>query len=122
LNYSYREEFVSEGVIACCSKILNFDENITTNAFGYFTRICFYSFVEVIEVEHKESYVKAKSYLNVIDEYGDAFEKSDLEGEHDIENEFIPYFDVDDFERKQEDRRQRSKKKKVVENEENLFQ
>lgn len=122
LNYSYREEFVSEGAMACCNKILNFDPSITTNAFGYFTRICFYSFVEVIESEHKEAYVKAKSYYNSIEENGNPFETGELDGDHDIESDFIPYFDVQQYEKKQDDRRSKSKKTKVTVEAGNLFE
>ena len=122
LNYSYREEFVSEGLIACCAKILNFDPEITNNAFGYFTKLCFYAFVEVIEQEHKEAYVKAKSYYNAIEENGNPFETGELDGDHEVENDFIPYFDVQEYERKREEKRAKTKKAKTDDQNGNLFE
>ena len=111
VNYSYREDMVAEGALACCAKILNFDTDITTNAFGYFSRIVWYAFLEVIDDEKTKAYVKAKSYYNMIDEHGNPFEYED-EDEHDIQNDFIPYFDVEEFERKDKEKRAKIKDKK----------
>ncbi len=111
MNYSYRDEMVSEGILVCCAKIHNFNPDITRNAFGYFSQLCWYAFLEVIDLEHKEAYAKAKSYYNMIDEHGNPFEYEDMD-EHDIQNDFIPYFDVEEFERKDRDKRNKIKAKR----------
>ncbi len=111
-NYTYKEEMISEALITCCSKICNFNPEITQNAFAYFTQLCWYDFIAYIMYEKNEAYVKAKSYFNAIEEYGNVFKCQD--DEHDISSDFIPYFDVEEFERKDKERRDKNKKKKEI--------
>lgn len=111
-NYTYKEEMISEALITCCSKICNFNPEITQNAFAYFTQLCWYDFIAYIGYEKKEAYVKAKSFYNVIEEYGNVFKFED--DDHDISNDFIPYFDVEEFEKKDKDRRDKIKKKQEI--------
>jgi hypothetical protein len=122
VNYSYRSEFISEAMIVCCSKITNFDPTITKNAFAYFTQLCWYSFIGVINEEKKEAYVKAKSFYNAIEENGNPFEAGEVEEEHDIQSDFIPYFDVVEFERKDSERRAKNRKKQDIGTIENMME
>jgi hypothetical protein len=111
-NYTYKEEMISEALITCCSKICNFNPEITQNAFAYFTQLCWYDFISYIVYEKKEAYVKAKSFYNAIEEYGNVFKFEDED--HDISNDFIPYFDIEDFEKKDREKREKVKRKQEV--------
>lgn len=104
VRYSYREDMVSEALIVCCRKVTNFDPAVAPNAFGYFNRICWRAFIAYMAEEKKEAYVKAKTYYNMIDEHGNPFEGLE-EDEHELTLDFIPYFDVEEFEKKDADRR-----------------
>lgn len=64
MNYPFRSELISDGVIACISKIDKFNPNVTSNPFSYFTQICYYAFLERISFEKKQTYIKFKSTIN----------------------------------------------------------
>ena len=115
-RYSFREDMVSEAVISCCSKVLKYDATASPYAFTYFSRICFHVFLDVIYREKKESYVKAKLFAQNPDD-GFESDESELGGDHTGDNigqDFIPYFDVNDFEQKIEVKKQEAKAKKVA--------
>jgi hypothetical protein len=60
INYSTREDFVSAAVLTCIKYIENFNPKISKNAFAYFTQICWFSNIQYIQKEKKQSYVKNK--------------------------------------------------------------
>lgn len=64
VNYSYREEMISDGVENCICYIDNFDPLKSTNPFAYFTQIIYYAFLRRILKEKKQLYIKHKSLEN----------------------------------------------------------
>jgi hypothetical protein len=112
-NYTYKEEMISEAMVTCCAKICHFNPNVTQNAFAYFSQVCWYDFISYIDYEKKEAYVKAKSFYNAIEENGSLYEEME-DDEHDITSEFIPYFDVAEFEKKDKEKRDKLKKKQEI--------
>ncbi len=64
VNYSYREEMISDGVENCICYIDNFDPLKSTNPFAYFTQIIYYAFLIRILKEKKQLYIKHKSFEN----------------------------------------------------------
>lgn len=64
VNYSYREEMVSDGIENCISYIDNFDPEKSHNPFAYFTQIIYYAFLRRIQKEKKQLYIKHKSFEN----------------------------------------------------------
>ena len=64
INYSYREEMISDGVENCICYIDNFDPLKSTNPFAYFTQIIYYAFLRRILKEKKQLYIKHKSFEN----------------------------------------------------------
>ena len=64
INYSFREEMVSDAVENCLRYFRNFDPEISKNPFAYFTQITYFAFLRRIEKEKKELYVKYKSVQN----------------------------------------------------------
>lgn len=65
IGYSYRDDMVMDGVETCIKYIRKFDPNKTKNPFSYFTQVCFYSFIQRIKTEKKQSYVKASIIKNI---------------------------------------------------------
>lgn len=59
-NYSYKDEMISAGIEICIRRIHNFDPEKSANPFGFFSRIVWRTFSDIIQEEHKQSYVKAK--------------------------------------------------------------
>ena len=61
INYSYREEMISDGIENCISYFDNFDPSKSDNPFAYFTQIIYYAFLRRIQKEKKQVYIKHKS-------------------------------------------------------------
>lgn len=64
VNYSYREEMISDGIENCISYFDNFDPTKSDNPFAYFTQIIYFAFLRRIEKEKKQIYIKHKSAEN----------------------------------------------------------
>lgn len=54
INYSFREDMAGDGVENCLVYIDNFNPDLSTNPFAYFTQICFFAFVRRIAKENKQ--------------------------------------------------------------------
>ena len=60
INYSYRDEMISDGIENCLMYAHNFDPEKSKNPFSYFTQIIYYAFLRRIEKEKKQAYIKLK--------------------------------------------------------------
>lgn len=64
VNYSYKDEMISDGVENCICYIDNFDPLKSSNPFAYFTQIIYYAFLRRILKEKKQLYIKHKCLEN----------------------------------------------------------
>lgn len=53
-GYSYKDEFIQDGILRCIEIFHNFDPEKSKNPFSYFTTVLFNSFVQRIKKEKKE--------------------------------------------------------------------
>lgn len=53
-GYTYRDEFISDGILRCIEVFRNFDPNKSANPFAYFTTVLFNSYRQRIIKEKKE--------------------------------------------------------------------
>jgi len=60
VNYTYRDEMISDAIENCIQYIGNFDSEKSKNAFAYITQICYYAFLRRIQREKKQSFIKQK--------------------------------------------------------------
>jgi|TARA_Y100000310_G_C20577566_1_gene761220 hypothetical protein len=60
INYTYREEMISDGIENCLQYIDRFDPEKSSNPFAYFTQIIYYAFVRRILKEKKQQKLKEK--------------------------------------------------------------
>ena len=60
INYTYRQEMISDGIENCLQYIHNFNPEKSKNPFAYFTQIIYYAFIRRIQKEKKHLYVKYK--------------------------------------------------------------
>ena len=60
INYTYRDEMVSDGIENCLQYVKNFNPEKSNNPFAYFTQIIYYAFLRRIAKEKKQSHVKLK--------------------------------------------------------------
>lgn len=66
VNYSYKDEMISDGIENCILYLNNFDPDKSNNPFAYFTRIIYNAFVLRIQKEKKQTYVKYKTFEHSI--------------------------------------------------------
>ena len=60
INYTYREEMISDGIENCLQYIDKFDPAKSKNPFAYFTQIIYYAFIRRITKEKKQQSIKEK--------------------------------------------------------------
>ena len=60
INYTFKEEMISDGIENCLQYIDNFDPDKSNNPFAYFTQIIWFAFLRRIQKEKKLLYVKYK--------------------------------------------------------------
>ena len=66
INYSYKDEMIGDGIENAILNIRSFNPDKYDNPFAYFTQCIFNSFVQRINKEKKQQYVKYKSLENAI--------------------------------------------------------
>jgi hypothetical protein len=66
INYSYKDEMISDGIENCLAVVHNFDPAKSKNPFAYFTQIIFYAFVRRIIKEKKQMTTKFR-YIDQLD-------------------------------------------------------
>ena len=64
INYTYRDDMISDGIENCLQYMSNFDPDKSNNPFAYFTQIIYYAFIRRIQKEKKQMQVKAKIIAN----------------------------------------------------------
>ena len=79
INYTYRDEMISDGIENCLQYIDNFDPEKSKNPFAYFTQIIYYAFIRRIAKEKKQQKIKDRilkrsniSDLITVQEHDDA--------------------------------------------------
>ena len=83
INYTYRQEMISDGIENCLQYIDNFNPEKSNNPFAYFTQIIYYAFLRRIQKEKKHLFVKFK-----MTEQTNLFDKTAETQEHDNARNF----------------------------------
>lgn len=65
INYSFRDEMISDAVENCLTYIGNFDPKKSKNPFAYFTQIAYYAFLRRIHKEKRVLATKQKYIENM---------------------------------------------------------
>ena len=117
INYTYKDEMISDGIENCLLYIDNFNPEKSKNPFAYFTQIIYYAFIRRMQKEKKQTYVKYKSLeRHVLEddilEAGGVTKKSYLEF---MQNNMSGF--IEDFENSQKVKKTRAKAKKKEQNE-----
>ena len=64
INYTYKDEMISDGIENCLQYIHNFNPEKSKNPFAYFTQIIYYAFIRRIQKEKKQTHIKNKMIEN----------------------------------------------------------
>jgi len=60
MNYTFKEEMISDGIENCLTYIDNFNPEKSSNPFSYFTQIIYFAFLRRIAKEKKHTYTRYK--------------------------------------------------------------
>ena len=66
MNYSYRDEMISDGVENCILYFKDYDPVKGQNPFAYFTQVIYYAFLRRISKEEKNRYTMYKNFQETI--------------------------------------------------------
>jgi DNA-directed RNA polymerase specialized sigma24 family protein len=59
-QYTYRDEFVSDGILRAVEVFRSFDPSKSSNPFGYFTKVIYRTFLQRIKKEKTERQMRDK--------------------------------------------------------------
>lgn len=111
INYSYRDEMVSDGIENCILYFKDYDPKIGQNPFAYFTQVIYYAFLRRINKEEKNRYTIYKNFQETVTNLYDSNLLMDGDDNHllptqmyDNINEFMAR-----FEKKEEGKKQKRK-------------
>ena len=93
INYTYREEMISDGIENCLQYFDNFDPSKSKNPFAYFTQIIYFAFLRRIGKEKKQLYVKYKA----TEQFGILDEGEMLEFDDGTTKQFELYENISEF-------------------------
>ncbi len=111
INYTFRDDMVSDGIENCLQYLDNFDPAKSKNPFAYFTQIIFYAFVRRIQKEKKQVTIKHRLIMdNNLDDY--ALQPHDKEGEY--TNQFKEFLQKNLKMEEQPKKEKKPRKKKTV--------
>ena len=117
INYTYREEMISDGIENCIMYIDNFDSDKYTNPFAYFTQIIYYAFIRRIQKEKKQTLIKGRIIMEMPFE---AFEVQDHDDNGAYANSYIDFMQMNgvygDVIAKDNERKVKVKQKKAKSN------
>lgn len=112
INYSFREEMISDALENCFLYFDNFNPEKSQNPFAYFTQIIGYAFLRRISKEEKNRYIMYKSFQERVLKTGDSALLIDADDNHvvtsvmyDNLNDFIENFEAREAKKKEEKKR-----------------
>ena len=111
MNYSYKDEMISDGIENCILYFDDYNPNISKNPFAYFTQVIYFAFLRRINKEEKNRYIIYKNFQETIVNNGHAAHLVDGDDNHvmtvnlyDNINEFL-----DKFEKKEQVKKEKRK-------------
>jgi len=110
INYTYKEEMISDGIENCLQYIDNFDPEKSKNPFAYFTQIIYYAFIRRIAKEKKQQ--KIKDRILKRSNIQDMIVVQGHDDESEYQNQFIEFLDKYSFSDDDDDDDKKKKKKK----------
>lgn len=110
MNYTFRDEMISDAIENCFLYFDNFNPEISQNPFAYFTQIIYYAFHRRISKEEKNRYIIYKKFQESVLDTVDASLMVDKDDNHLVTPTM--YDNLNDFIRNFEDREKIKKEKK----------
>tara|TARA_Y100001938_G_C8070750_1_gene422906 strand:+ start:462 stop:1025 length:564 start_codon:yes stop_codon:yes gene_type:complete len=118
INYTFRDDMISDGIENCLQYIDNFDPDKSKNPFAYFTQIIYYAFLRRIQKEKKQLYIKYRALersglMDEVDQQQSSGQSVKQPAMYDNIQEFIRSYE--ESMQKQKERANQKKKSKGLE-------
>jgi hypothetical protein len=115
INYTFREEMISDGLENCINYLNNFNPDKSKNPFAYFTQIIYFAFLRRIQKEKKQMYIRHKSIENsmILDDIvtqSEHMDESIKPAYIDLKNEYMTDF-IKAFEDKEAEKKEQRRSK-----------
>lgn len=62
-NYSFKDEMIDDAIVACIKAVDGFDVTRSKEPLSFFTTCCYFAFLQRIESEDRQKYIKYKSLV-----------------------------------------------------------
>ena len=110
MNYSYREEMISDGIENCFLYFKDYNPSIGQNPFAYFTQVIYYAFLRRISKEEKNRYIIYKNFQEMMTTH-DTNLLTDSSDKHLLPTQVYDNINsfMDKFERKEEEKKEKRK-------------
>ena len=105
INYTYRDEMISDGIENSLMYIDNFDPEKSRNPFAYFTQIIYFAFVRRITKEKKQQKIKDK--LLKRSNISDMIAVQSHDDEADYQAQYIEFLDKYSFADDEEEKKKK---------------
>ena len=105
INYTYRDEMISDGIENSLQYIDNFDPEKSKNPFAYFTQIIYFAFIRRITKEKKQQKIKDK--LLKRSNISDMIAVQSHDDEADYQAQYIEFLDKYSFADDDEDKKKK---------------
>ena len=107
INYTYKEEMISDGIENSLQYIDNFDPEKSKNPFAYFTQIIYYAFIRRIAKEKKQQKIKDKILKR--SNITDMISVMAHDDEADYQTQYIDFLDKYSFDDSDDDKEKEKK-------------
>lgn len=98
-GYSFKEDMIDNGIELCLRYIRNYNFRKYNNPHAFFTYYAWRGFVDIINAEEDQAYIRAKLSVSP-DELNSALQEADKDYHPDSEDLASPYFDIEDYEKR----------------------
>lgn len=114
INYSYRDEMISDGIENCIMYFKDYNPDVGQNPFAYFTQIIYYAFLRRIGKEEKNRYIIYKNYQESIVNQGQSNYLVDTDDNHLMPTQIYDNISefMEKFEKKEEEKKVKRKQSK----------
>ena len=114
VNYSYRDEMISDGIENCIMYFKDYNPEIGQNPFAYFTQVIYYAFLRRIGKEEKNRYIIYKNYQERIVNQGQSNYLVDTDDNHVMPTQIYDNISefMEKFEKKEEEKKIKRKQTK----------
>ena len=103
INYTYKEEMISDGIENSLQYIDNFDPEKSKNTFAYFTQIIYYAVISRIAKEKKQQKIKERILLR--SNIQDMIIVQPHDDEADYQTQYIEFLDKYNFSDDEDDKK-----------------